>query len=295
MLRQFFKLHGAGNDYIYFDCLGRLGSVDAEPDPLLTSVDINSLAQRLSDRHFSIGGDGIILICPSEIADARMRMFNSDGSEGEMCGNAIRCVGKLVYEKLLRETGLKKPILTIETKAGVKRLMLDIKGSLVIGAVVGMGKADFTPSAISALSSAPIIDSPIDAAGRSWRVTALSMGNPHCVVFVSDIESLDLPVIGPKFENMPLFPQKINTEFARIVSPYEIEMRVWERGSGETLACGTGASATAAAAVKLGFCAHNFPIAIKLKGGTLFITVKDDFDIIMKGPCESAFYGFVEI
>ncbi|MBE6552634.1 MAG: diaminopimelate epimerase [Ruminococcaceae bacterium] len=279
MKRKFYKMHGAGNDYIYFNCF------EAPVN------DPEELSVRLSRRRFSIGSDGIVLVLPSDKADGRMRIFNADGSEAKMCGNGIRCVGKALYEIV----GIKKNVLTVETESGIKRLILDIKGDKVAGALVEMGKAVFEAEKIPAVFDGEMIEAPFCILDKEWKMTAVSVGNPHSVIFTEDIDSLDLEKIGPHFENHPVFPDRVNTEFIEVVKRNELKMRVWERGSGETLACGTGASASAAAAVRTGRCDFNVPIKIELKGGTLYITVKEDYSIIMKGPCELAYTGEVEI
>jgi len=278
MKHTFYKMHGAGNDYIYFDCFK-----DNIEDP-------SAVAIRLSRRRFSVGSDGVILVMPSDRADGRMRMFNADGSEGIMCGNGIRCVAKVLYEYV----GIKKNVLSVETLGGIKRIMLDIKGGKVIGALVEMGKASFDPKVIPVLSDAEMIEAPVEVNGTMWNISCVSMGNPHAVIFTENIDSLDLEKMGPHFENHKLFPQRINTEFIEVVGKDHLRMRVWERGSGETLACGTGASASAAAAVRTGRCSFNTPIRIDLRGGTLYITVKEDYSVLMKGPCELAYIGEVE-
>ena len=278
MKRNFIKMHGIGNDYIYFDCLK-----DCIKEPQKAAI-------ALSDRHFSIGGDGMVMICPSHVCDAKMRMFNADGSEGKMCGNAIRCVGKLLYENL----GVKKDIITVETLGGNKTLHLNIADGTVESVLVDMGKASFAPCDIPILCDREMINAEHEIGGKIWRTTALSMGNPHAVTFVDNVKEFPLEEEGPLFENSPLFPEKVNAEFARIADKNKIEMRVWERGSGETLACGTGACAVAAAAVKLGLADANADISVLLMGGTLTIRISDDFSVTMNGPCEISYTGTVE-
>ena len=231
MLKKFVKMQGAGNDYIYFDCFG------GEPE------DIPALAVRLSDRHKGIGGDGLVLICRSDVADAKMRMFNADGSEGNMCGNAIRCVGKYLYD----ENVCRKEELSVETKSGIKYLRLYIENGKVRRVRVDMGKADFDPKSLPVLLEGEAVDRPVKIAGGLHRITCVSMGNPHCVLF-EDPDGADLERIGPLFENAPLFPERVNTEFVKVIGKNALKMRVWERGSGETMACGTGACAAVAAA-----------------------------------------------
>ena len=277
MKRKFIKMEGAGNDYIYFDCLR---------EPLASP---EALAVRLSDRHKGIGGDGIVLICPSGIADAKMRMFNADGSEGKMCGNAIRCVGKYLYES----GAARREELSIETLSGVKKLKLYSENGTVPRVRVDMGAAVFDAEKVPVLLPArQIIDYPVQIAGETHRITCVSMGNPHCVVFENP-DSLDLSQIGPLFESAPLFPERINTEFVQKIGERTLKMRVWERGSGETLACGTGACAAAAAAVAQGIFPRGEDIEVRLRGGTLTINVGDT--VFMTGEAKIVFTGEVEL
>ena len=279
MLRKFYKMHGIGNDYIYFDCMK-----EDVPNP-------SELAIRLSDRHFSIGGDGVILLRPSSVADCRMSMFNADGSEGMMCGNGIRCVGKLA-----RDFGyVKGDRCTIETLSGIRTLEFNIgSDGKVSSAKVDMGAAVLTPELIPCtLGGESVVDREAEIGGEKHRITLVSMGNPHCVVFENP-ENLDLEKIGPKFENSPLFPKRINTEFVRVIRRNELKMRVWERGSGETWACGTGACATAVAAVLNGFADKNTPITVHLRGGNLTITYTDE-TVFMEGGATLVFVGEIEI
>lgn len=279
MTMKFTKMHGIGNDYIYFN-----GFDTAIDDPAALSV-------RLSDRHRSVGGDGIVLILPSDCADFRMRMFNADGSEGKMCGNASRCIGKYVYEKGLTA----KTTVTLETLSGIKTLHLHVTDGIVTSVAVDMGRADFNADAVPvSFNTDEVIERSFTVAETEWRITCLSVGNPHCVTFCDEVAALDLAKIGPTFEHAPIFPERVNTEFVRCVDRTTLEMRVWERGSGETMACGTGACASAAAAVKTGRCPANEPITVRLLGGELRITVSDDFSILMEGPAEFAFEGEVD-
>ena len=276
MLKKFVKMQGAGNDYIYFDCFG------GEPE------DIPALAVRLSDRHKGIGGDGLVLICRSDAADAKMRMFNADGSEGNMCGNAIRCVGKYLYD----ENVCRKEELSVETKSGIKYLRLYIENGKVRRVRVDMGKADFDPKSLPVLLEGEAVDRPVKIAGGLHRITCVSMGNPHCVLF-EDPDGADLERIGPLFENDPLFPERVNTEFVKVIGKNALKMRVWERGSGETMACGTGACAAAAAACACGKCDAAQAILVKLRGGDLVIHVGET--VFMTGEAEKVFSGEVEI
>lgn len=276
MLKKFVKMQGAGNDYIYFDCF------EGEPE------DIPALAVRLSDRHKGIGGDGLVLICRSDAADAKMRMFNADGSEGNMCGNAIRCVGKYLYD----ENVCRKEELSVETKSGIKYLRLYTENGKVKRVRVDMGKADFDPKSLPVLLEGEAVDRPVKIAGGLHRITCVSMGNPHCVLF-EDPDGADLERIGPLFENDPLFPERVNTEFVKVIGKNALKMRVWERGSGETMACGTGACAAAAAACACGKCDAAQAILVKLRGGDLVIHVGET--VFMTGEAEKVFSGEVEI
>jgi diaminopimelate epimerase len=279
MKRAFTKMHGCGNDYIYFNCL-------SEPMPNPEKV-----SRALSDRHFGIGGDGIVLICPSGTADAKMRMFNADGSEGKMCGNAIRCVGKYLYDNKL----ICGDWVRIETLSGVKVLQLFPENGLVKSARVDMGPAELCPARIPAcFPGERAVDVPLTVEGREHRVTCVSMGNPHCVVFVPETSSLDLNRIGPGFEKHSAFPEQVNTEFVRVIDSRTLEMRVWERGSGETWACGTGACAAAVAAVENGFCPKGEPIAVRLRGGELVIEYTER-TVFMTGSAVQVFEGIVEL
>ncbi len=279
MQKKFWKMHGIGNDYIYFDCF------EWQPkDPA-------SLAITLSDRHFSVGGDGVVLILPSSVANARMRMFNADGSEGKMCGNAIRCIGKFLYEI----KGMKNPVLTVETLSGIKTLSLDVSDGVVRAVRVDMGKAELSPARIPAkFEGERVVNAPLSVNGAEYRVTCVSMGNPHCITFVEDPYAFDLEKIGPAFERHPAFPERVNTEFVRVDGRNELTMRVWERGSGETWACGTGACAVAVAGVLGGFCDAGADITVHLRGGDLVINYTPDA-VFMTGPAAFAFAGEVEI
>lgn len=278
---KFTKMHGIANDYIYVNCFE-----ERVENPEKLSV-------RLSDRRRSIGGDGLILICPSEVADFKMRMFNADGSEGKMCGNGTRCIGKYVYDKGLT----KKTTVTLETLSGIKTLKLHLKDGKVETVTVDMGKADFKCKNIPALyEKDEMIDRQVNRFDRTWFETAVSMGNPHCVIFMDDdIKSLDLEKIGPDFENDPVFSERVNTEFVNVIDNHTLSMRVWERGSGETMACGTGACAICAAAVKKGIANAEEEITVKLLGGDLKIVISQGFDVLMTGPAETAFEGDVQI
>ncbi len=279
MLKKFYKMQGIGNDYIYFDCMN--GELENPEE----------LAIKLSDRHFGIGGDGIILLCPSKIADCRMRMFNLDGSEGKMCGNGIRCIGKLAHDLGY----VKGEKITVETLSGIKKLDLHLGEDGKVSSVkVDMGAPILRAGDIpSTLSGEKVVNFPVEVEGRSFNITLVSMGNPHCVIF-EDPDSVGLEHYGPIFERLSLFPERINTEFVKVIGKNKLKMRVWERGSGETLACGTGACASAVAAVLGGLCDKNTEIAVKLLGGELRITYTDK-TVYMEGPATLVFTGEVEI
>ncbi len=273
---NFTKMHGLGNDYIYF-----YGDVENPEE----------LAVKLSDRHFGVGGDGIVLILPSDKADFRMRMFNADGSEGKMCGNATRCIGKYVYDKGYTD----KTEITLETLSGIKHLKLTVTDGKVTLVSVNMGNPILTPSEIPVnLEGENIVDRKIKVEGKEYAVTCVSMGNPHCVIF-GDIDpiDIDLPKIGPVFENLEIFPDRINTEFVKVLGKNTLKMRVWERGSGETLACGTGACAVGVSAVLNGFAERNEDITVKLLGGDLIINYDNDGTVWMTGPAEFVFEGTI--
>ena len=284
---NFTKMHGCGNDYIYFDCFQH---------------DINNpeaLSVRLSDRHYGIGGDGVILVCPSDVADGKMRMFNLDGSEGKMCGNGIRCVGKFLYDHGLVDPAKEK--ITVETLSGIKTLWPIYNDRKVCAMKVDMGKAELTPALIPVdASKLPdpkadrIVNAPYTVDGVEYHVTCVSMGNPHCVVFKNDVETMDIEKIGPAFETSELFPERVNTEFIRVLDDHTLKMRVWERGSGETWACGTGACAAAVAAVENGYCKKDTDITVKLIGGDLVIRYTDD-TVYMTGNAVTVYEGVVEI
>ena len=277
---KFTKMHGIGNDYVYINCF----------EQQIENAD--ELAIKMSPRRFSVGADGVILICPSDVADAKMRMFNLDGSEGKMCGNGIRCVGKFVYDNNIAH----KDIITVETLSGIKTLYITDKNGLADTITVDMGKAEFNPAKIPAIADCnTIIDTAIKVDGSDYNITAVSMGNPHAVVFCDEIDSLPLEKIGPHFEHHEMFPEQVNTEFIRLVDDTTLQMRVWERGSGETFACGTGACAAAVAAVVNGYCKHDNEITVKLVGGDLFITYKADGTVLMRGSATKVFDGIYEI
>lgn len=277
---RFYKMQGIGNDYVYIN-----GFETPVDDP-------GGLSIKLSNRHFGVGSDGLILVCPSESADVRMRMFNADGSEGKMCGNGIRCVAKLAF--LL---GLcKKEKMRVETLAGIKELTLIIKDGEVKSVAVNMGEPKFAPADIPAVFSGDkIIAAPIEIAGRTWKITCVSMGNPHAVVFTQSVDTMELEKIGPFFENHAMFPDRVNTEFVEVLEAGSgLKMRVWERGSGETMACGTGACAVAVAACLNGISRRGADIPVKLRGGMLMIRWAQDGNVYMTGPAELVFTGEID-
>lgn len=276
---RFTKMHGCGNDYVYINCMEKPVKQPA------------ALAKWVSDRHFGIGSDGLILICPSEAADFRMAMYNADGSEGEMCGNGIRCIAKYVYDYGLTD----KTKLSIETKAGVKYLDLTLENGKVSLVKVNMGSPILEPARIPVVSEKErVVDEPVSVDGKQYYFTGVSMGNPHAVVFVEDTASLDLEKIGPSFEHHELFPERINTEFVQVLNQNEINMRVWERGSGETLACGTGTCASAVACVLAGRTGEH--LTVHLLGGDLQIFYDRAADTVwMTGPATVVFDGEIDI
>ncbi|NLW12158.1 MAG: diaminopimelate epimerase [Clostridiaceae bacterium] len=286
---KFTKMHGIGNDYIYIYTAAL--SEEGEPAWCSNQEAVGAIARLLSDRHFGIGSDGLVLMRPSAEADIMMDMYNSDGSRGLMCGNAIRCVARYVYER----GHVQKTDMTIETLSGLKMLELTLSEGQVSSVTVDMGKPEFSPTAIPVnWQKEKMINEEISVAGRIWQATAVSMGNPHAVVFVDDPEALELEKIGPEFENHQLFPQRINTEFVQVLGPKHLRMRVWERGSGETMACGTGSCASLAAAYVNGFCERE--AVVTLNGGDLQIRWHEMNDhIYMTGPASFVFEGSASV
>lgn len=276
----FTKMHGCANDYVYIDCFQNDIQNYAE------------LAIYLSDRHTGIGGDGVIYICPSDVADARMRMYNLDGSEGMMCGNGIRCVAKYVYDSGIA----KKDVLHIETKSGIKICRVHVENGEVTTVTVDMGKAELVPAKIPVdFPGDTAVKEKITVLDKEYEVTCVSMGNPHCVIFQKeDVDDIDLTRIGPKFEHHPLFPERVNTEFVNVLPDGSLKMRVWERGSGETWACGTGSCATGVAACLSGFANKNEDIVVHLRGGDLTIRYTDE-TVFMTGAATTVFKGEIEI
>ena len=309
---EFIKMHGIGNDYIYIDCI-------AHPIP----TDIEEFARHASDRHTGIGGDGVVLILPSEVADCRMRMFNADGSEGRMCGNAIRCVGKYYYETYTSKTqgaGSKEQVarnakciiphspflishssLSIETLSGIKHLTLNVVNNIVESVTVDMGIPSLNPSDIPVISDAPFVNQEISIESNNHCALcivhcalAVSMGNPHLILPTDDIDHYPLHELGPLWEHHPLFPDRVNTEIVEQLSPTHLRMRVWERGSGETLACGTGACAVVVAFTHLGRVPKGEPITVSLTGGDLIITYQDNNHVLMQGTATEVFRGTIK-
>lgn len=272
---KFTKMHGAGNDYIY---INGLESVIENP---------SALAVELSNRNFGIGSDGLVLILPSDTCDFRMQMFNSDGSEAEMCGNASRCIGKFVYDKGLTD----KKEITLETKAGIKYITLLEGDSLSRKVTVDMGEPILDPVLIPvSVKDQPILNYPLNIDDQVWNISCVSMGNPHAVIFTEGIKDFDLPVLGPKFENNSIFPRRINTEFIEVIDRKTLNMRVWERGAGETLACGTGACAAAVAAILNNYTDRK--VIIHLLGGDLEIEWRESNNhVYMTGEAVTVFDG----
>lgn len=280
MKLRFVKMEGCGNDYVYIDCFRQ-----RVENP-------RQLARSIADRHFGVGGDGLILIEPSTIADGRMRMFNADGSEGWMCGNGVRCVGKYLYDSGIT----KNRQVLVETRSGVKSLAVTAQNGNAETLQVEMGAPLLLPGDIPVLlDGESIILHPVCVGGQEFEITCVSMGNPHCVIFVDDTEALELDKIGPLFERHALFPKGINTEFVQVKGRDILRMRVWERGSGETLACGTGACAAVVAAVLCGHCQQNTDIIVQLRGGELSIRWKENGGVLMTGPARRIFEGTWDI
>lgn len=274
---KFTKMQGIGNDYVYVNCFEE------------TIADPSAVARFVSDRHFGIGSDGLILVKPSDVADCEMDMYNLDGSQGAMCGNGIRCVAKFAYDHGI----VRKKNITVNTKSGIKYLDLDIKDGKVSSVKVNMGSPILTAKMIPVVSDKEqVINQPLDVNGTVWNITAVSMGNPHAVTYMEDVNSLDIEKVGPMFENHINFPDRINTEFVKVIDRRTLQMRVWERGSGETLACGTGACAVAVASTLNGLVDEDVPITVKLLGGDLQILWNRQENLVyMTGPATTVFEG----
>lgn len=283
MLLEFTKMQGCGNDYIYLDC-----RETGLPEK------IGEWSIRLSRRRFSVGADGIICICPPRLsdADATMRMFNADGSEGKMCGNGVRCVAEYLYTH-----GVKKDVLEIDTMAAGRKTLRRM-GEGIWQAEMGCFSAMSADLPAIGLGRGPLVDVPLIAHDKTWQATCVSMGNPHCVIRWPDADvptGAQLAALGPAFERHPAFPEGTNTEFVYVKDPTRLVMRVWERGSGETYACGTGACATVAAMILRGVCRYDTPVEVELLGGTLTITVRENGAVLMTGPARTAYTGQVEV
>jgi diaminopimelate epimerase len=276
---KFTKMHGLGNDYVYVNCFEE--KIDNPP----------AVARFVSDRHFGIGSDGLIMINPSKTADFEMEMYNADGSRGEMCGNGIRCVAKYVYDYGLTD----KTQISVETLGGIKYLDLTVEDGKVSLVKVDMGKPELEADLIPIISEREqVIDEPIEVDGKEYHMTGVSMGNPHAVIYVDDVKGLDLEKIGPKFENHERFPKRINTEFVHCIDRQTVEMRVWERGSGETLACGTGACAVAVSSILNNLT--DTQVTVKLLGGDLQIEWDREKDrVFMTGSATVVFDGVIDI
>lgn len=279
MLLKFYKMQGIGNDYVYLNCFEH----DVQ-NP-------NDLSIKVSDRHFGIGSDGLILLRPSNCADVKMSMFNADGSEGKMCGNGIRCVGKLAYMLGL----VTSKTITVETLSGIKQLKLNVIDGNVESVKVNMGTPSLDRAKIPVEFDGPrVVNEPITVGSKEYKITCVSMGNPHEVIFTKGIDDIEIEKIGPMFEKNPIFPESVNTEFVEVLGEQDFKMRVWERGSGETLACGTGACAVAVAACVNNLAKRNTDINIHLRGGMLKINVSNDV-VWMTGPAELVYVGEIEI
>ncbi len=274
---RFTKMHGIGNDYVYVDCFSQ---------PV---TDPAALARRVSPRRTAVGSDGLILICPSHVADCRMEMYNADGSRGERCGHGIRCVGKYVSDHGL----VPKETLRVETDAGIKLLTLRTRAGHVDAVTVDMGEPILDGPRIPVAAEGRVINAPLDVDGKTYHVTCVSMGNPHCVLFVPSVDDLALEQLGPRFEQHPFFPKRVNTEFVKVISRKELRMRVWERGSGETAACGTGACAVLVATVLNDKSERR--AVVHLNGGDLEIEWNADNHVFMTGPAEEVFSGEIEL
>lgn len=277
---QFTKMHGAGNDYIYVNCFK-----ETVENPEKTAIQV-------SDRHFGIGADGLVLIKPSDKADFFMDIYNADGSRAKMCGNATRCVAKYVYDNKMTD----KDEITLETLSGIKVIKMTIQDGKAVAARVNMGAPILEGTKIpTKFDGESVVGQKLTIDNQDYAVTCVSMGNPHCIVYTDDVQALDLPRIGPDFENHPMFPDRINTEFIRVVGDTELDMRVWERGSGETLACGTGACAAVVASVLNGYCKRCADVKVNLLGGTLYINWTQSGEVYMTGPAETVCTGNITL
>ncbi|MFR3767650.1 MAG: diaminopimelate epimerase [Blautia sp.] len=278
---KFTKMQGIGNDYVYVDCFQE------------TVNNPSAVAKFVSDRHFGIGSDGLILVKPSDVADCEMDMYNLDGSQGAMCGNGIRCVAKFAYDKGI----VHKKNISVATKSGIKYLELTVKNNKVSSVKVNMGSPILNAKTIPVVSEKEqVINEPLIVNGKTYHITAVSMGNPHAIVYMDDVENLDIAEIGPAFENHINFPDRINTEFVKVIDRHTLQMRVWERGSGETLACGTGACAVAVASTLNGLVDEDVPVTVKLLGGDLEILWNRQENLVyMTGPATTVFEGEIDL
>ena len=278
---KFTKMHGIGNDYVYVNCFEE------------TVEDPAAVARFVSDRHFGIGSDGLILIKPSEVADCEMDMYNLDGSQGAMCGNGIRCVAKYAYDYGI----VHKTQISVATRSGIKYLDLTVKNGKVSQVKVNMGAPILTASQIPVVSEKEeVINEPLEVNGETYYITAVSMGNPHAIVYMTDVDHLDIEKIGPSFENHVAFPDRVNTEFVEVLDEHTVKMRVWERGSGETLACGTGACAVAVASILNERVDGDKPVTVKLLGGDLEIYWNRQENLVyMTGPATTVFDGEIDL
>ena len=276
---KFTKMHGIGNDYVYVNCFKETVEHPSE------------VAIKVSDRHFGIGSDGLILIKPSEVADGKMEMYNADGSQGAMCGNGIRCVAKYMYDYGITD----KTSISVETKSGIKYLDLTIKDGKVDTVKVNMGTPILKAVDIPVHSEKEqVIDEPVMVDGKEWKITCVSMGNPHAITYIDDVKNLEIEKIGPKFENHEIFSDRVNTEFVHVIDRNTVEMRVWERGSGETLACGTGACAVAVSSILNGLTEEE--VTVKLLGGDLKIFWdRTENKVYMTGSATTVFDGEINL
>ena len=276
---KFTKMHGIGNDYVYVNCFKETVEHPSEA------------AIKVSDRHFGIGSDGLILIKPSEVADGKMEMYNADGSQGAMCGNGIRCVAKYMYDYGITD----KTSISVETKSGIKYLDLTIKDGKVDTVKVNMGTPILKAADIPVRSEKEqVINEPVMVDGKEWKITCVSMGNPHAITYIDDVKNLEIEKIGPKFENHEIFPDRVNTEFVHVIDRNTVEMRVWERGSGETLACGTGACAVAVSSILNGLTEEE--VTVKLLGGDLKIFWdRTENKVYMTGSATTVFDGEINL
>ncbi len=270
---QFWKMHGLGNDYVVVD----------NRDQKIGEVRMSEAAKKLCDRRFSVGADGLLLVCPSKVADVKMRIFNSDGSEAEMCGNGIRCFSKYCYENVV----VKKTAFPVETLAGIKHVELNLNGDEVVSVKVDMGAPSWQRQSLPMLGEGEAVNETLTVDGEPYRVTCLSMGNPHCVTFVEDVDTFPVDYVGPSIENDRVFPKRANVGFAQVLSRGEMKVRVWERGCGETLACGTGICAAVAAANRLGKV--DGKVTVHALGGDLHVEVADT--IYLSGAAEKVYLG----